>query len=324
MRATATGLLYDGVQRDEILLGDARELRRELHVDLFGRFHRGEVGLVGDRLEVDAVEHRGEHDVLHRHELGHVVHRLGRELEAQVVGGQALPLVGRDRAPDAAFAAVVGGERQLPAPEHVVEPLQVVERGVRGGHDVAAVVLPVVLREAVVLARRGDELPQARGPRARVGVRVEGALHDRQQRDLRGHAALLHFLHDVVQVAAAAVHEALDVIRAAGVPDLVLEHERRIERLQQEALADALPEVRIRQRDLRVVEGVGNGKGDSRGGLRGQGGGGCEHAGGNKRRHQRDPPRIPLQGHRLKRCFLWLFCMLRGWAAGVNRTRGRG
>jgi hypothetical protein len=49
------GLVVRGVERAEILLAHPRELRRQLHVDLAGRLHGGEVGRVGDRVDLDAV-----------------------------------------------------------------------------------------------------------------------------------------------------------------------------------------------------------------------------------------------------------------------------
>jgi hypothetical protein len=55
--------------------------------------------------------------------------------------------------PDAAFAPVVGGQRQVPVAKHAVQLLQVVQRGAGGGQHVAAVVAEGVLLELEVLAR---------------------------------------------------------------------------------------------------------------------------------------------------------------------------
>ena len=63
---------------------------------------------------------------------------------------------------DIAFAPVVAGERELPVAEVAVELLQVVERAVGRGHDVAPGVEPEVLLEPVVRAGRRHELPDAR------------------------------------------------------------------------------------------------------------------------------------------------------------------
>ena len=76
-------------------------------------------------------------------------------------------------------------------------------------------VVPPVLLELEALAGAGDELPQPGGMRARVGHRVERALHHRQQRELGRHAALLDLLDDVIEVQPAAVEDALQVVRAA-------------------------------------------------------------------------------------------------------------
>ena len=67
--------------------------------------------------------------------------------------------------------------------------LQVIERTAGRGDHVAAAVVPPVLLEAEARARARDELPQARGARARIRVRLEGALDHRQERQLARHLA---------------------------------------------------------------------------------------------------------------------------------------
>ena len=67
-------------------------------------------------------------------------------------------------------------------------------------------------------AGRRDELPHARGARHRHRLRVEGALDERQQRQLGRHAALVELLDDVEQVAAAALGHALHVVGPGRVP----------------------------------------------------------------------------------------------------------
>ena len=80
------------------------------------------------------------------------------------------------------------GERQLPVVEVVVQLRQVVERLVGRGEHVAPRVEPEVLLQAVVLAGRRHELPDARRRGHRHRDRVVRALDHRQQRDLRRHA----------------------------------------------------------------------------------------------------------------------------------------
>ena len=89
-----------------------------------------------------------------------------------------------------------------------MQALQVVQRGGRGGVNVAAFIVPPVLLQAVVFPRAGHELPNARSARARIGCRIERAFNDRQQCDFHRHAAFLDLEHDVVQIAAAAIDDA--------------------------------------------------------------------------------------------------------------------
>jgi hypothetical protein len=53
-----------------------------------------------------------------------------------------------------------------------------------------------------------------------------------------------------VEIEAAAVDESLDVFGTARVPRLLLGDEGRIERIEAEAEADALPQIGIRQRNV--------------------------------------------------------------------------
>ena len=131
----------------------------------------------------------------------------------------------------------------MPVAVHLVEVREVVERRVGRVDDVAPAVVPPVLLQLEALAGAGNELPQARGMRARVRHRVEGALHHRQQRELGRHAALLELLDDVVEVHAAAVEDALQVVGARRVVGHLLAHQVVVEVGHGEALAHALPQV---------------------------------------------------------------------------------
>src|SRR5207253_3710740 len=109
--------------------------------------------------------------------------------------------------------------------------------------DVAPAVVPPVLLQLEALAGARDELPQARGVRARIGHRIERALHHRQQRQLGGHAALLQLIDDMEEVHPAAVEDALQVLGARRVIRGLFAHQRIVDVGHAEALADALPEV---------------------------------------------------------------------------------
>ena len=80
---------------------------------------------------------------------------------------------------------------------------------------------------------------------ARVGRRVVGALDHRQQGKLHGHAALVDFPDDVVQVAAAALDHAAQRVRVIQIPLLVMENQRVVDVGHREALTHALVELSL-------------------------------------------------------------------------------
>ena len=231
------------VERDELLDRHLGQARREAHVDVAHLGDGGEIGLVRDRAERDAEGLGVDDDVLQRLQLGDVVPRLLGHGEARVVGRLAGRPVLRDGARHRALAPVVRRERELPVAVHLVELGQVVERRIGRFHDVAARVVPPVLLEVEALPGAGDELPDSRGMGARVGHRIERALHHRQQRELHRHAALLDLFDDVVEVRPAAVDDALHVLRAHRVVAHLLAHQGPVQVLDREAQADALPHV---------------------------------------------------------------------------------
>ena len=166
-----------------------------------------------------------------------------RHVEAGIVGRQALGLVLLDRPLDRPFTPVVRGEGKVPVTVHVVDGLQVIERGAGRGDNVTALVLPPVLLEVEALAGGRDELPQAGSMGARIGHRVEGAFDHRQQRDLGRHAARFDFLDDVMQVGAAALDHAAQRVWTVLVPLLVVQGQAVVEVGHCEAVTDAVPEV---------------------------------------------------------------------------------
>ena len=245
------------VEALELVGRDAGELDRQADIDVVLDRHAQEVRVVHQLRQLQAEAFRPRDDVLHRLQLGHVALRLGRHAQALVVGRQAGALVLRDRPLDAAFAPVVGGEREMPVAEHAVELLQVVERRAGRGEDVAAVVAEDVLLQLEVAARRGDELPHPRCARHRHRLRVVGALDEGQERELGRHAALVELLDDVEQVAAAALGHAGDVVGSRRVPALALAHEIAVEVGHREAAADAVPEVDARGAIVEIEVDVG-------------------------------------------------------------------
>jgi len=86
--------------------------------------------------------------------------------------------------------------------------------------------------------------------------RVHRALDERQQGQLGGHPALLDFLDDVEQVAAAAVEHPLQVVGALQIEALLLGHQRGVELGHRKAGADAVPQV-ARQRGFVAADPAG-------------------------------------------------------------------
>src|SRR3984885_8234899 len=102
---------------------------------------------------------------------------------------------------DGSLTAVIGGNRQQPvAVELIVQRLQIIERRARRLDDVAPSVVPPVLLEVEARPRAGDELPQSRRARSRVGVRLVRALNHRQQGKLERHAALFDLRGNVIEI----------------------------------------------------------------------------------------------------------------------------
>ena len=83
------------------------------------------------------------------------------------------------------------------------------------------------------------------GPRARIGIGLEGALDDGQQRQLQRQAARLHLAHDVVQVGRRAGEHALDVLGIAGEPVGLAVDARIADFAQRQAGADPLAADRL-------------------------------------------------------------------------------
>ena len=243
--------LEAGIEPAELPDGDSREIRGERELDLTVESHRSKVHLVGNRPQGHAVPFRLRDDLGDGDEAVYVSARLPGQAQRPYVGGFASRTVSGHRAPDVAFAPVVGGHReQRIVPELLHEPGEVVERGASGLDDVAATVVPPVLLQSVPPAGRRHELPQARRPRVRVRTLAERALHHRQQRELHGQLALLDFPHDVGQVRAGALRHAMEVFLVPSVPldrapDLLL-----VRVLQVHPVANAVPRVPVARRLL--------------------------------------------------------------------------
>ena len=242
------------IQGQEFLQRRLGEFGGERYVHSGGLFHRGEIGLVGNRFEFQSEQFGLRDDVLQGLQFRHVIARLAGHPEAGIIGRQTLRLIVGDGPRDGVFAPVVGGQGEMPVAVHFVDHLQVIERGAGRGDDVAALVAPPVLLQAVVLARRGNELPEACGPCARVGHRVVGRFHQRQQGQFCGHAALFQFVDNVIKIAMAAFQELLEHRRTVQVPGLALGDQRAVQVGHGEAVSDPRPEVVWRRGEINGFE----------------------------------------------------------------------
>ena len=274
-----------GVELEEFVGGHTREFGGKLQVDLVIDVDPREVRVVRDRAELEAEQGGVAHHALHRQELRHIRARLSGQFQVperdRLAGGEVVA----HGAADAAFAAVVAGDREQPvALELVVQVLQVIERGAGRLDDIASSVVPPGLGQAEAVAGAGDELPKSRGARARIGEGLEGALDHRQQRELHRHAALVDLLDDVVHVERSAPEHAIEIRRVAGVPERLVVDCGAIFVLELEPRADAVHEIGVRVAGaVRFDERGGCGEGGRLrrsgaariGGRRTQHGGGC-------------------------------------------------
>ncbi|CFE03135.1 Uncharacterised protein [Bordetella pertussis] len=243
MLAADQGTVERGVERLEFVQRHFGQPGRQLDVDVAVLLHRDEIRGVLDRRQYHRELARVGDDVLDGLQLGHVVAGLVGHVQRQVVGAQAGRLVLGHGALHRALAPVVRGQRQVPVALHLEQLFQVVERGVGRGDRVAALVAPPVLLEVEMLAGGGNELPQARGLRARQGGGVVGAFDEGQQRQLGGQAAAVDFVDDEVQVLAGPLGHALHRLGVRRVVVGPLLGQVGVQVGDGEAAADAVPGV---------------------------------------------------------------------------------
>ena len=148
-----------------------------------------------------------------------------------------------DGAGDAAFPPVVGGKRQLPVPEPIVQSREVIERCAGAFENVAPLVFPEILLQGKDGAGARHELPQARGFGVGESFGLKGAFNERKQRQFRGHAAGFDFFHDVVEVFAGAVGHPAEIIRVSRILFQRVSPAGRVEGRQRKSSADPIPDV---------------------------------------------------------------------------------
>ena len=232
-----------GVECPEVFQLYLGQLCGQCHVDVARDQHGLEVGVVLDHRQHGDEIARCRDNVLHGLQLGYVEPGLGRHVQVRITRSQAGALVFVDRALHAAFAPVVGRQRQMPVAEHAVQLLQVVQCRAGGCQHVAAVVAKRVLLEFEVFAGSRHELPHAGRLGARYRLRIEGAFDKRQQGQLGRHIAPLQLLDDVKQVLARTLGHAQDVLGPGGIPLLALMHQVAVEVGHAKAAPDPVPKI---------------------------------------------------------------------------------
>ncbi len=237
------------VKREQFFLRNARKLSRDVQVDLTGNIDFLEEGLVRNRGERQAVRCRVCHDATHGKKLRNVGARFAVQLQAEEIGRLAGFEIAANRACDVRFARVVGSNRKQPiAVELIRQEFQVVERSGGCGEYVASPVVVPILLETVASPGRWNELPQARSSRAGIGNRIERALDDRQECELHRHAARLDLVHDVKQIALAALEGAIEILRVTSKPALLFIDGRVVHVNEREAVTNAFEQIARRRK----------------------------------------------------------------------------
>ncbi len=157
-------LLVGRVELNKLVFVDVGGAGYFGQVDALVEFDDFEIGLIGDRIEVDAIGFRRQHHLRQGQQLGHVVAGFLRQWQVPVVGRQVELVVAFDGTADCAFACVVGGQGQQPVTvEHVVQTGQVIQCGHSGSLNVTPSVIETGLAQVEVAPGRRDELPQTDG-----------------------------------------------------------------------------------------------------------------------------------------------------------------
>ena len=208
-----------GVELKELFVRETRKLSRELEIDLLADVYFRKVGLIRDGAELDAERSRVRDEPLHGEKLRHVSGGFPREFQIPEGDALALRYIARHSPGHAVLAAVVAGYGEEPvAIELIVHELQIVECRAGGLHHIAPTVVPPVLWQPEPAAGVRDELPEARGPRHRIGIGLEGALDHREECNLHRHAAPFDLFGDVVHVERRPTEHPIEVLGVALVP----------------------------------------------------------------------------------------------------------
>jgi hypothetical protein len=91
-------------------------------------------------------------------------------------------------------------------------------------------------------------LPYSDGTGARIGHRVVGAFDHRQQSHFHWHVALVDFLDDEIEVQAASLDHALEIVGMVQEPRFVARDQRTFDFRQGEPVANAFPQTFRRRR----------------------------------------------------------------------------
>ena len=232
-----------GIQRLEVGQFNIGQSGGQCNVNVAGDLHLLEVRVILDHWQFSPKGLRVGNDIFDSLQFGYIHPRFVGHAQIGVTGAQSLLLVSGDCPADAAFAPVVGSQRQVPVAKHAVQLLQVVQRGAGRGQHIAPVIAEGVLFQVKILAGGWHELPHAGRLCAGHSLWVEGAFNVGQQGQFCRHVAALEFFDNMKKVFAGPLGHAHDVVWPGGVPLLAVRDQFTCEIGHGKAAAYAVPEI---------------------------------------------------------------------------------
>ena len=208
-----------GIEPVESIETDFGKFGGESEIDLMIQLDETESDFVRHVQQRHAVVFGTRDDVAYREPARHVGPCLSGHLERPEVERLSVSSVVSERPSKVAFSPVVRGDREQPIPVEVpVELLQVVESGRGGRYEVPPAVIPPVDSKTVQPGGGGDELPEPRSPRGRIGEGPKRALDHGQQRELERKAPAFRLANDVGEVVTRAFRHPIEVVMVAPEP----------------------------------------------------------------------------------------------------------
>ncbi|KUG28370.1 hypothetical protein ASZ90_001760 [hydrocarbon metagenome] len=176
-------------------LGHGQKVRAARHRN----FLHGRPGLPVDRPEAQGIQVL--ENFQNRQEFGDVVTRLLFEQGGVFGQIEKVLLAALGHGPgDLALPGVVGGQGQVPVPEHLVEHGEILGGGHRGLVGIAAFVLPPVHGQAEPFGGHGHELPHAARPGMGIGHGVVAGFDKRKHHEVGRQIEAGHDRPDIGQM----------------------------------------------------------------------------------------------------------------------------